>query len=132
MYIVLVVDGTGDLAKGVSDALAGTAGQYLVIERRTGRSAISAVQEGVGIDLVVVDDRLEDMDGMDLLVSIKRIAPDLPIVMSSGNPSVEAYLRAVSAGVFEFITRPVSSPILGSILSAALEGTASFQRLIGS
>lgn len=121
MGVVMVVDSRGDVARSVSDALAGKSGFYAVVEHRTGGAAISAVREGAAADIAVIDDRLEDMEGVDFLASLKRIAPELPVVMSSGHPSVEGYLKALHAGVFEFVSRPVSSSVLWRILTAALE-----------
>ncbi len=127
MDVVMVVDSNGDVAKNVYDALRETTGYHVVITRRTGAAALSTLRDGSGADIAVIDDRLEDMTGMDFLASLRQLAPEMPVIISSGHPSVESYLKAVNAGVFDFIPRPVSSPLLRSILSAALEGTDSSQ-----
>lgn len=121
MGVVLVVDSEGTVAKGVADAFAGRGGFHAIIERRTVGSAISALLEGIAIDVVVSDDRLEDMDGIELLAVVRKIAPELPVIMTSGHPSVEAYLKAINAGVYDFVSLPVSPAVLARIMTAAME-----------
>ncbi len=120
MGVVLVVDSYGDVAQSVADAFSGRAGLHTVVERKTGSAALSALREGIPIDVVVSDDSLEDMDGVEFVASVRRIDPNLPIIMSSGHPSVETYLKAINNGVFDFLTRPVSSPLLRRIMTVAL------------
>ncbi len=120
MGVVLVVDSRGDVAQSVVDAFAGRAGSHTFIERRSGLSALSALRDGIPVDVVVSDDTLEDMDGIEFVASVRRLDPDLPVILSSGTASVETYLKALNSGVFDFLTRPVSSPLLRRIMTVAL------------
>lgn len=124
MGVVLVVDSEGSVAKGVADAFRGKGGFHAIIERRNGRSALSALLEDIAIDVIVSDDRLEDMDGIELLAAIRKMAPEMPVIMTSGHPSVDAYLKAVKAGVYDFIAQPVSPAVLRRIMIAAMEEKA--------
>jgi DNA-binding NtrC family response regulator len=63
------------------------------------------------------------MDGIEFLASVRRIDPNLPVIMTSDHPSVETYLKALNAGVFDFVARPVSSPLLRRIMTVALKET---------
>ncbi len=123
MGVVLVVDSQGDVARSVAEAFAGKSGPYAIIQRKSGGSALSSLKEGVPVDIVVSDDRLEDMDGIEFVASVRRIDPDLPVIMTSGHPSVEIYLKALNNGVFDFIARPVSSPLLRRIMTVAMRET---------
>jgi DNA-binding NtrC family response regulator len=125
MSVLLVVDsGEGELAEDSTRALAGQAGIHTIIERKSGRAAISALEEGLWFDLAMVEDRPADMETMELLASLRRLAPGLPVIVTSGRPSVEAYLNAFNHGAFEFIARPVSPAYLRRIMTAALEDAA--------
>ncbi len=124
MGVLLVVDSEGKLAESVTEAFAGKSGFHAIIERGSGRAAISALQEGFGFDLAMVDDRLADMDGVELLASLRKLAPGLPVIMTSGQPTVEGYLKALNHGAFEFVARPVSASYLRRIMTAAIEDTA--------
>jgi len=124
MGVLLVVDSEGKLAESVAGAFAGKGGFHTIIERRSGRGALSALQEGIGFDLAVIDDRLADMDGMELLIALRALAPGLPVIMTSEQPSVETYLKVVSHGAFEYVARPVSSSDLRRIMTAAIEEAA--------
>lgn len=128
MGVMLVVDSEGYVAKSVADAFAGKGGFPAAVERRTGRSAIAALREGISIDIAVIDDRLADMDGRELIVSLRKLVPELPVIMISGRHSVEAYLKAINAGAYEFVARPVSHPVLRRIINAALEDAALSRR----
>ncbi len=123
MSVVLVVDSEGAVTKNAFDAFA-VSGHYAVIERRTAGSALSALREGIEIDIAIIADRLEDMDGMELLGSIRKLAPELPVIMTSRNTSVESYLKAISGGAYELIEMPVRPALLRRIAIAAIEEPA--------
>ena len=121
MGVVMIVDSAGDVAREVVDAISAQGRTHTTIERKSGRSAVSALQEGIPVDVIVADDRLADMDGIELLASVRKIDPNVPLIMSSRNLSVEAYLKAVHAGVYDFIVRPISPPLLRRIMATAMK-----------
>ncbi|HAK60465.1 MAG TPA: hypothetical protein DCO77_08800, partial [Nitrospiraceae bacterium] len=97
---------------------------YKVIAKMDGRAALSVVNEGISVDLVIADFRLPDMDGLELLMALKQLAPHIPQIMLTGNGTLEIYQKALSLGVHEFVSKPVRAKELERIISAALHDTA--------
>lgn len=92
---VLVVDDEFLIRWALGERLAATG--YRVVEAEDGRSATRLF--GPGIDAVLLDLRLPDADGVDLLRQFKRIAPGTRVFLMSAyvTPDVEAEARACGA-----------------------------------
>ena len=58
-------------------------------------------------DLVFTDLMMPEVDGLEVVRNIKRICPDTPIVVISGNGSVEYAIEAVRKGAWDYITKPI-------------------------
>lgn len=84
----------------------------------SGREAIQILRKAE-FDVVVLDLKMEDMDGLDVLKIIKIMAPELPVIMLSGHASEEAAHIGRSAGAYDYLTKPYDlSELLDKINSA--------------
>jgi len=61
------------------------------------------------------------LDGLELLDEIKKLHPDLPVVMISGHGNIETAVSAIQRGAYDFIEKPFKSDRLILIASRALE-----------
>jgi len=59
-------------------------------------------------DVVLLDVRFPDGDGLDLLEAIREQSPDTIVVMMSGHATVDVAVRATRLGAYDFIEKPVS------------------------
>ena len=59
-------------------------------------SALSIIKAGVAVDLVITDCWITVMNGLELLASLRRLAPAVPSIMLTAHGSVETYLKATS------------------------------------
>ncbi|MGA2193192.1 MAG: response regulator, partial [Nitrospirota bacterium] len=59
------------------------------------------------------------MDGFDLLKHVKKSWPDLPFLIITAHGDIEAYLRAVNAGAYDFFVKPISLPDLYRVIARA-------------
>jgi DNA-binding NtrC family response regulator len=73
---------------------------------RTGQAALEALA-AQPFDCVVADIRMPGMDGMQLLVRIRREYPHLPVVLLTGHGSVELGVRGMDLGAFDYLLKPV-------------------------
>jgi DNA-binding NtrC family response regulator len=65
-----------------------------------------SVAEDPGIDVAVVDIRMPNLSGIDLLKSFKQKRGDLEVLVMTGHATVETALEAVRNGAFDYLTKP--------------------------
>lgn len=58
------------------------------------------------IDLVVSDLRMPEMDGIELLQEIKKLTPDLPVIVLTAHGSIDRAVEAIKNGAYDFLTKP--------------------------
>ncbi|MEM6300809.1 MAG: sigma-54 dependent transcriptional regulator [Pseudomonadota bacterium] len=71
--------------------------------------------------LCLTDMRLPDGDGIELIELMQREFPQVPVAMITAHGNVDSAIRALKAGAFDFISKPVALEKLRSLVSAALE-----------
>jgi len=76
-----------------------------VTKAYSGKDALQALRKA-DFDAVVLDLKMEDMDGIEVLKIFKKIAPDLPIIMLTGHGSEEAARNGIRFGAFDYLTKP--------------------------
>jgi PAS domain S-box-containing protein len=73
----------------------------------TGGEAIGKAKERF-FNLAFLDIKLPDMEGMELLMPLKELHPDMVLVMVTGHASLETALRALNEGASAYITKPLN------------------------
>ena len=102
---VLVVDDEA----GVRSALSGVLGDegYAVEAVDSGEACLDRVAGHV-FDVIILDIWLPGVDGLDTLSRLREHGVDAQVVMISGHGSIEAAVRAIKLGAFDFIEKPLS------------------------
>ena len=96
---------------------------YRVTALERPREALERVRtDPQGFDLIVTDFNMPEMTGMDLADEVARIAPRLPVVISSGYVSDEMRAAALSAGVRGLLQKEYSLEQLPALVHAVLAG----------
>jgi DNA-binding NtrC family response regulator len=92
---------------------------YKVTTASSGTEAIRALRQWE-FDLAVVDLKMEDMDGIEVLKVFKKMDPSLRVVMLTGHGSERAAREGISQGAFDYLIKPVGLEKLIETLTAAL------------
>ncbi len=71
----------------------------------TGTEALQVLRKK-DFDITVLDLKLEDMDGIEVLKIIKKMAPDIPVIMLTGHGSEQAAEEGLKYGAFDYLTKP--------------------------
>jgi DNA-binding NtrC family response regulator len=93
---------------------------YNVIVEPDGPSALSVIRQGIGIDLVITDFRMPNMNGIDLIKTIRETLPAVPVILMTAYGNIENYFRSMNLGVFEHVTKPMGKREFERIVKAAL------------
>ncbi len=115
---VLVVDDEPAVRTALRVNL-GRAGFEVVLCERADE-ALDRLRES-GADIVLSDIRMPGMDGLELLETLRPSHPDLPVVLMTGFGSVDTAVRAMKAGAFDYIIKPIEKDELIVVLERALE-----------
>jgi DNA-binding response OmpR family regulator len=76
-----------------------------VTKAYTGTEALQALRKG-NYDVAILDLKMEDMDGIEVLKIFKKIVPDLPVIMLTGHGSEEAARDGIQLGASDYLTKP--------------------------
>jgi DNA-binding NtrC family response regulator len=71
----------------------------------SGTQAIQILRKN-DFHVVVLDLKMEDMDGIEVLKVIKRMVPDLPVIILTGHGSQTAAREGIAYGAFDYLTKP--------------------------
>ena len=71
----------------------------------SGTKAIQSLRKQ-DFDVAVLDLKLEDMDGIEILRIFKKLVPDMPVIMLTGHGSEEAAREGMACGAFDYLTKP--------------------------
>lgn len=82
-------------------------------------------------DLLITDVKMPGMDGIELLIEAKRIAPWLPVLVITGYGDVPMAVRALKAGALDFIEKPLNRRSLLLVVESALKRSVPLDRLRG-
>lgn len=73
-------------------------------------------------DVVVLDLKMEDMDGIEVLKIIKKMAPELPVIILTGHGSHTADEEGMAYGAFDYLTKPCElAELIDKIKAASKE-----------
>ena len=119
MSTVFVVDDDDDVRATIRRLVASV---HLRVETYASAAQFLEVYNGSGgAGCVITDVRLPGMSGLDLQAELAARKSTLPIIMITGYADVATAVRALRAGAFDFLEKPVSSQLLLDRVQEALE-----------
>ncbi|PLX50675.1 MAG: hypothetical protein C0613_03335 [Desulfobulbaceae bacterium] len=94
---------------------------YNVTTRRSSLAALATFQERpTDFDLVITDQTMPDMTGLDLARRLLRIRPDIPIILCTGYSNLVDEKKAKSCGVKEFALKPLTKSMVAKLVRKVL------------
>ena len=104
---------------------------FSVVGTTSPREALGLLERSPSIRLLLSDQRMPDMTGLDLLERAQRIAPGVMRVMVSGHADAEAFVGAINGGaVARWIGKPIESAELVKLAHEAVRGDGGRLRVI--
>ena len=87
---------------------------YSYLEAENGNQAIQMIGENIGIDLMLLDINMPQMNGFEVLKIMKRsqCIAETPVIMISSEDAVDTMRKAYELGITDYITRPFDSVIV--------------------
>jgi two-component system nitrogen regulation response regulator NtrX len=101
---ILIVDDQPEILKTVSGLMEDEG--YSSLTAPGGAEALAALADA-DVSLVLLDIRMPGMDGLEVLKRIRETAPDLPVIMISGQATIDDAVRATKLGAADFVEKPV-------------------------
>ena len=123
---VLIADDHEVVRMGLRSMLSG-AGVDVVAEASTGTEVLQALEHHE-LDLVLLDVRMPDGDGLRILSRIKDINPDLPVLMISTFNNAAYMARSVALGANGYVLKDVDQPVLLDMIRKAASGEMVWRR----
>lgn len=93
---------------------------FHVFEAESGERGLAVIQEHL-IDVVLTDMRMSGMDGIELLQEVKKLNPDISVIVMTAYGSVEQAVAAMKRGAEDYIQKPIDLDHLDIVLHRVIE-----------
>jgi two-component system, NtrC family, nitrogen regulation response regulator NtrX len=105
MSKILIIEDEASIRRVLTKILTEENDTYQVDEAEDGSIGYQKIAQN-DYDLVLCDIKMPKMDGVELLQAVKKIKPEIPIVMISGHGDMETAIQTMRLGAFDYISKP--------------------------
>ena len=102
---ILIIEDEASIRRVLGRILSEESETYDVEEADNGVDGLEKIK-ATDYDLVLCDIKMPRMDGVELLEEVKKIKPEIPMVMISGHGDMETAINAMRLGAFDYISKP--------------------------
>jgi two-component system repressor protein LuxO len=101
--------------------------ELLVGRRGHGSASASSLEEATDLiasrlpSVILLDWQLGDQDGIDAIPTLRQIAPTVPVILVTAHSSTDLAIRAIRAGAFDFIVKPLEEARFVATVLKAIE-----------
>jgi len=115
---ILIVDDEPDVVEALSRSLSRRG--YVVETALTGEAAIELAGKSK-FDVALLDINLPGINGIQVLEQIKKIIPEIEVIMITGYGSIETATESLKKGAYDYIQKPINSDKIAVFVEKALE-----------
>jgi DNA-binding NtrC family response regulator len=105
MSKILIIEDEASIRRVLTKILSEESDSYQVEEAEDGIKGLEKIKN-TEYDLVLCDIKMPKMDGVELLEAVKKIKPEIPMVMISGHGDMETAIQTMRLGAFDYISKP--------------------------
>lgn len=105
MSNILIIEDEAAIRRVLSKIIGEESDTYLIDEAENGLEGLEMITKKE-YDLVLCDIKMPKMDGEEVLERVKKISPELPVVMISGHGDLETAVNTMRLGAFDYISKP--------------------------
>ena len=117
MNKILIIDDEAHLCWALEKGL--NQEGYQVVTATRGKQGLELIQNEIP-SLVILDLKMPEMDGLEVLVKAKDMFPELPIIMITAHGSIDTAIEAMKLGAIDYITKPFDLDELKLVVKQAL------------
>ena len=114
MSKILIIEDEAAIRRVLTRILSEENKDYLVSEAEDGLVGIELIKKE-NFDLILCDIKMPKMDGIEVLEAVKKIRPEIPVVMISGHGDIDTAVNSMRLGAFDYISKP---PDLNRLLNS--------------
>jgi DNA-binding NtrC family response regulator len=97
----------------------------------SGEEALRALEENENIEVVIMDVKMQGMDGIETLTEIKRRNPLVEVIMLSGHADAASTTEGIKHGAFDYLMKPVDmDPLIAKVTEAATKKREHEEKII--
>lgn len=129
MKRILIADDEGDFRDIIKDILIEE--QFSLAEASSGLNALEIFKNN-HFDVVLLDLRMPDLDGIETMKELKKIDSQIPIIILTAFGDIPTAVEAVKLGAYDFITKPPEFDKLITIIKRAVEMRRQMEAMKGN
>jgi two-component system, chemotaxis family, chemotaxis protein CheY len=115
----LIVDDSATMRRILMNTLK-KIGHDQFVEAENGEQALQKFKEG-GVDVIITDWNMPVMNGLDLILAVRKYNPNVPILMVTTNAAKSDIIEAIKAGANNYIVKPFTPDTLEGKLSSIIQ-----------
>src|SRR5438874_8150519 len=119
MARILIIDDETNIRVMIKLALRGAG--HSVGMASDGREGLESFQDGARWDLVLLDQRMPGMDGIEVMREIRARSSSIPVIMITAFGTIDLAVDAMRAGARDFLRKPFTIETLRGAVDAALQ-----------
>ncbi|MBF2708636.1 sigma-54-dependent transcriptional regulator [Flavobacterium soyangense] len=105
MSKILIIEDEAAIRRVLTKILSEENDTYQVEDAEDGLAGLQKIKNN-DYDLVLCDIKMPKMDGVEVLEAVKKIKPEIPMVMISGHGDMETAIQTMRLGAFDYISKP--------------------------